>query len=271
MFQAKKKSYKVERTGKWSTFKINFITLTLPSKQVHDDKTIKSQIFEKWLTEMRNMGLIKEYVWRAELQANGNIHFHLATDTYLHWEILRNSWNRKCEKLGYVTRYQNQWKNVSYETYRQYRQLTDKAPETQIRKAYEKNCKENWSNPNSTDVHATKNVRNLGAYLSKYMAKESNSEATEDHTQWKNRIIEGRNWGCSYLISRVRKLKVIRDSTLEHALSMLVKVEGFAFQRFDYCTQIYIDLANAKTFWGKALKKYLLDHLATFQLVSAPG
>src|SRR6056297_3299633 len=82
MFQAKKKSYIVERTGSIQYFKVNFITLTLPAKQQHSDQVIKTEIFEKWLTEMRNLNLMGEYVWRAELQDNGNIHFHIATDTY---------------------------------------------------------------------------------------------------------------------------------------------------------------------------------------------
>jgi hypothetical protein len=116
------------------SFKLNFITLTLPSKQIHTDTEIAHLIlkpFIRWWRE-KNPNLL--YIWKAEVQDNGNIHYHLTTNSFIHWRTLRKQWNRRCEALGYVSRSTS-------------------------------------SDPNSTDVHAVKNIKNISAYLSAYVTK----------------------------------------------------------------------------------------------------
>lgn len=98
-----------------------FVTLTLPSTQLHTDNTIKSDIlapFIKWLTsdsssvfkkgskkgQKKGFG-VTAYFWRAEAQKNTKIHFHVIADKYVPWERIREKWNQCCERLGYVTRY----------------------------------------------------------------------------------------------------------------------------------------------------------------------
>ncbi len=100
-----------------------FITLTLPSSQLHSDNTIKKKVlapFIDWLTaestevykrgprrgEPKSFG-IKGLFWRAEPQKNTNIHFHLLVDRYVPWDRIREKWVMCTEKLGYVTRYAN--------------------------------------------------------------------------------------------------------------------------------------------------------------------
>jgi hypothetical protein len=100
-----------------------FVTLTLPSVQMHTDNAIKEKIltpFITWLTssssetyskgpkkgQKKGFG-VSVYFWRAEPQKNTNIHFHIIADKYVPWEAIRNQWNQFCERLGYVTRYAN--------------------------------------------------------------------------------------------------------------------------------------------------------------------
>ncbi|MFC3809751.1 hypothetical protein [Lacihabitans lacunae] len=98
-----------------------FVTLTLPSTQMHGDNQIKAKIlnpFIKWITEnskdvytkgskkgkQKGFG-VKCFFWRAEPQKNTRIHFHIIADKYVPWERIREEWNRCCEILGYVSRY----------------------------------------------------------------------------------------------------------------------------------------------------------------------
>lgn len=98
-----------------------FITLTLPSTQWHSDYTIKEKALKKfieWLTssskevftkgkkkgQPKGFG-VNVYLWRAEPQANKNIHFHIICDRYIPWPRIREKWNQCVEQLGYVTRY----------------------------------------------------------------------------------------------------------------------------------------------------------------------
>lgn len=115
-------------------FRVNFVTLTLPSLQCHTDKEIHNKVFKDFIRawKRKSPGLL--YVYKAEVQDNGNLHYHLTTNSFLHYRKLRNMWNRACNLLGYVDRCS----------------VTD---------------------PNSTDVHAVKNVKNLGGYLCAYVSK----------------------------------------------------------------------------------------------------
>jgi len=141
---AKPKKVHEKLTGKTINFKLAFITLTLPSPQIHKDSEIINKCLNQFLIECRKYHLVKNYVWRAEKQKNGNIHFHILIDQFIPWYMMRNSWNRIVNKLGYVDRFQE---------------------------------KHGHTTPNSTDIHSTKKIKNIRLYLLKYMTKsEQNTE-----------------------------------------------------------------------------------------------
>lgn len=119
---------------RWFSFKVNFITLTLPSKQIHSDVDIFRSIFKPFIRWWRGKNPSLLYIWKAEKQDNGNLHFHITSNSFIHWRTLRSKWNMCCESLGYVSRYAG-------------------------------------NDPNSTDVHSVRNIRRLPAYLASYMTK----------------------------------------------------------------------------------------------------
>lgn len=122
-------------------FRINFITLTLPAPQAHSDTIIKERILKPFISRISRHYKMINYIWRAETQLNGNIHFHLTSDVYIPQDKLRYHWNQCCNNLGYI----DQFEQVH-----------------------------GHRDPNSTDVHAVKHVKNLTNYLSKYMGKNRN-------------------------------------------------------------------------------------------------
>ena len=83
----------------WS-FRLAFITLTLSDVQIHSDEYIKEHLLQPflyWLDRYYNCF----YVWKAESQINGNIHFHLTVDQYVPWKSVRAKWNKLLAKHGY--------------------------------------------------------------------------------------------------------------------------------------------------------------------------
>lgn len=134
VLSAKPKTLYSKDLKSYFRFRVNFVTLTLPSLQCHPDKEIHNKVFKDFIRawKRKSPGLL--YVWKAEVQDNGNLHYHLTTNSFLHYRKLRNMWNRACNLLGYMDRCS----------------VTD---------------------PNSTDVHAVKNIKNLGAYLCSYVSK----------------------------------------------------------------------------------------------------
>lgn len=92
------------KTGKKPPLKqfISFWTLTLPSKQRHEDKELKA-ILHDFITYCQNvLGLLHTHIWFAEKQQNGNLHFHVIGDGYMAKEKLQVLWNRYMEKHGYI-------------------------------------------------------------------------------------------------------------------------------------------------------------------------
>lgn len=127
------------KTGKEFTFRVNFITLTLPAAQEDiSDKVIKKEVLEPFLRILRKKYQLKSYIWKAERQLNGNIHFHLTTDTYILYYRIRDEWNKCLAKLGFIERFRDKWGH---------------------------------STPNSTDIHAVHKIDNLAGYMIKYMCK----------------------------------------------------------------------------------------------------
>lgn len=119
-------------------FRVNFITLTLSAKQSHPDTEIKKKCLEPFLKYLRDSKGLKDYIWKAERQDNGNIHFHITTNKYVYYRSVQNKWNQLQNRLGYVDKFY---------------------------------FKYGHSHPHSTEVKAVRRVKNIDSYLSKYISK----------------------------------------------------------------------------------------------------
>lgn len=191
-------------------WRVSFVTLTLPSKQVHSDNEIKNKCLHQFLIEASKKWNITHYVWRSEHQANGNIHFHILTNRFIPWQELRDVWNRCTEKLGYVTNYRKEMKDFHSGNFRVRNNLLKQWSYKNQLKAYHEGRACDWSSPNSTDVHSVKKIKNLMAYVCKYVLKE---DVLSDGTS--------RQWGCSYALSRAKGAKVDCDNAVFAQLSRL--------------------------------------------------
>lgn len=84
------------------TFRLAFITLTLPSKQVHSDKYLKEHLLEPFLKQIKRKFNAHSYIWKAEPQKNGNIHFHLTVNVFIHYNAIRQIWNTLLMHHSYI-------------------------------------------------------------------------------------------------------------------------------------------------------------------------
>lgn len=212
------------------TFKAAFITLTLSSNQEHSDQLIKSQLLNQFLIEAKKKWNMTKYVWKAERQRNGNLHFHILTDVFIPYNELRNTWNRCQSKLGYIAAFQKI---------------------------------HGHKNPNSTDVHSLAKVKNVRQYMAKYMTKETlQNRCTMSREQANFRAKKlyseqtvskgakdflrkasnnGRIWGCSTNLSELKGGRSVIDSYIgdeldklcSHKKTKLFKKEHFSCIFFD--------------------------------------
>lgn len=79
---------------------IIMITLTMSGRQKHSDTDIKRHMLNRFLIHMKRKGC-REYLWKAERQVNGNIHFHIITDKCIHMDEIRIQWLRCLKSYGY--------------------------------------------------------------------------------------------------------------------------------------------------------------------------
>lgn len=85
----------VARKGK----RITLITLTLTGRQKHDDKEVKRAMLGRMVLRLKREGY--NYLWKAEKQRNGNIHFHILIDGYMDKDDVRREWLRILISQGY--------------------------------------------------------------------------------------------------------------------------------------------------------------------------
>lgn len=216
-------------------YRQSFITLTLPSKQIHSDIEIK-KCLNNFLTSLRQSIGIVNYVWKAELQKNENIHFHLVVDKYCSYQAIRHYWNKAINKLGYVDRYQEKFSKLSLKQYSIYRKL----PVHKVIGAYTKGKLSKWCMPNSVDVVSVRTDKDVSNYLSKYFAKSDDSNLDNE------RISSfGRVWSRSQSLS---KLKYINKFTLDeinsYLQSLIKSKKGVYTKSYDYCKVIYLSISK---------------------------
>lgn len=237
-----------KRTKKHFNFRVNFLTLTLSASQVHDDNLIKKKLLNTMLVHLRQKWGVKYYLWRAEAQANGNIHFHIACDKYIPWWELRHYWNKVQNNLGYIDRFEEL---------------------------------HGHRDPNSTDIHSVKSIRNLGGYLAKEVAKNSKgtmytglmlkdgklipcynpSEQIDlpDPGAKMYRSIGGNLWNLSSILSQVKaKVLIIADKVRDEITAIKRAFSSKVITK-DWYEIIYVPVK----LWATVVKGTLWDNYQT--------
>lgn len=133
-----------KKNDNWFRWRLNFIHLTLPAQQGNSDQFIKKILNRFFLYAYRKTGL-RSYVWKAEPQQRGEIHFHITSDCFIWKTTLQNIWNGCLRHYGLI--------NTN-------------------------------ANPPSTRVHPTHNIKLMTAYLVKYMTKNDTDRRTINGRLW---------------------------------------------------------------------------------------
>lgn len=236
LFMANDKVLPDTAHGKAYNFKIAFITLTLPSTQVHSDQEIKDILLNQFLVELRYRFKVKNYLWRAEKQKNDNIHFHILIDKFIPWSELRDRWNRICNKLQYVERYRYQMRKFHSGGFQIRNDLLNAWDYKKQIKAYQAGKANDWQNPNSTDIHSLRNVSHVQAYVLKYCTKDE-----------KNNPVTGRMWGCNEELSDIKGAQLIVDSGISNELVQIMDKYPERVLKSDHFSCIYVTIHDLMT------------------------
>lgn len=171
-----------------------FVTLTLSSKQKHSDQYIRRYMLQAFIQELERKHDVWHHFYVCEKQKNGNIHFHLLIDSYIQWREIRRVWNRIQDNHGYI----EPFNKIHFHR-----------------------------NPNSTDIHGLREVKDVVSYVVKYMTKDQDSLK-----------VKGRIWGCSDALRKLVPYEGVIEGELLKIANELMNESYFKVERKDTHTLI---------------------------------
>ena len=261
LYYLSKSRYKKTISGKEIyNFKMSFITLTLPSKQVHNTKFITDNCLNHFLTILRTKYDLRNYVWRLEFQNNGNVHYHLVTDCYVDFFIMRSTWNRVLGKFGYIENYSKKFKGLSLTAYNNLVNKENKIDFKVVADRYAKGCKFNWTDPNTVDVKSVTSGKRISAYIAKYFAKDPDNYCDKNVFDTAANSGALRLWFCSRSLS---KLKTVSNyvEAVDYDIKLIIKeIADFKTLVHRYCTVIYFNFKKEVHRWRTFVEKLLRDY-----------
>lgn len=253
-------------------FKMLFLTLTLPSKQMHATGYITKHCLNQFLTEMKQKNNLTNFVWRLEHQNNGNVHYHIVTDTYIDYYQALRVWNRIVEKEGYVSRYSEKFNKMNLSEYFSYTsQQSMPAVETdasnfywswsEVAKRYAKQKKDNFKNPNTIDVKVVTNGKRIGYYISKYFNKEKEENTNHNALDNEENSKTIRLWFCSRSLSKLKTISEYEELIDWKPSKILKNVKNVFVKVHDYCTIFYYDFITLPMQIKRLFSKIFLDYM----------
>jgi hypothetical protein len=208
--------------------RFSFVTLTVSSNKIltaRQGYDLLLQHFIQWLRRTKNIEL---YVWKAEAQLRGQIHWHFVWPDFIHYREIRNKWNALQKAAGL---------------------LDDFAME------------HGHFDPNSTDIHETRDVTNMRAYIMKEMGKSMNARKNraEDITdslikagelpeaerekfidEYKGDLyMEGKVWDCSACLGAGKYYSVAMTQRHEDFLDNLCKLKQAREKKDDFYSMVF--------------------------------
>lgn len=128
--------------NKMTLHRFSFVTLTVSNDVLLTAREGYDLLLQHFLQWLRRTKEVELYVWKAEFQKRGQLHYHLVFPDWIHYKEIRDKWNDLQKNAGLLDKYAKKYGHF---------------------------------NPNSTDIHETKGVNNMKQYIMKEMGKSANA------------------------------------------------------------------------------------------------
>lgn len=222
-------------------FRVGFITLTLPTTQKTPTADITRELFDPFLQSLRQYVKMDNYVWRLEFQKNGNVHYHIATDSYCDYYYILKRWNTILETHGYISDYSKNMQSMSWSDYSSKYGSNGKISKQELYKRFNKGKQELWQNPNTVDVKNVSSSKMVSFYISKYFSKKGNDTICNTLDNESNSFgLRLCFWSRS--LSRCKTDSMPIEYYSADVFTMLKRCKEAILKIYDYCTVIYYDI-----------------------------
>lgn len=222
------KNYKT-KAGNIIQYKTSMITLTLPKKVEIEPAGITKIALNNFITLLRKVSGMNNYIWKLELQKNGNVHYHIITDVEIDFFYIKKIWNNSLNLLGIIDDYSKEQRKIRFSDYEQkrinefkkYKKIGKLSPtqiKNEIKRTWEIGQKTQWKEPNTVNIKRIQLDYNIAGYIAKYISKD------EKNSELQGKKI-GRLWSSS---SNLSKIKLIGEN-IQDILQLV----------YDYSYQVY--------------------------------
>jgi len=127
-----------EVSQRYIKHKLSFITLTIPDNKRITGQECYEKVFVHFIQWMRRTKKATTYIWKLEVQERGQLHYHITTPTWIHYQEIRDKWNNLLRQNNLMDDFK---------------------------------AKYGHEDPNSTDIHEVRHVDDLSNYLKKEFCK----------------------------------------------------------------------------------------------------
>lgn len=142
-------------TGRYFFHRLSFITLTVPGDELVSHRKLYEKCLKPFLYYLRQKKHGRRYIWKAELQKRGQLHYHIITPAFVDHRELRKKWNKLLSDAGLMRSFVKKHKHL---------------------------------NPNSTDIHERKkNSR----YLIKELGKATDAQILRERVLLEKQLNAG--------------------------------------------------------------------------------
>lgn len=256
-----KRNIKLQSGKLIKNFQVSFVTLTLPTAQQHTHAEIKKKCLNQFLVQLRQKFGVKNYIWKMELQKNGNVHFHLTFDKYIHYLAIRKYWNQAISKLGYVAEYARKFNTMTESDYINYRSSQGFKDKQRSKKAFAFGISTNWQSPNTTDVKSVKNIRSFASYMAKYLTKDNDVNDLPDEVTAITGELSGRLWFLSTSLSRLTSVKLVFNYDIKELWHRIKRSKKALFKQYDWAASIYFKFSNLSSKLQSIVNEILISEV----------
>lgn len=187
------KKVKNKITNRYVNHRLSFMTLTFPKHSFSDDaKECHKRLLEPMLRVLRRRYQMKSYIWKSELQKNGSVHYHITSDVYIPYRLLLEEWNNILSRNGCLDDFRRRYGHI---------------------------------NANSVDIKSVNKVRNLEAYLVKYITKECEQQVS----------LKAKVWDCSRNLKASKFFETEVDKSAQEVINEAVDRKECTVIKLDKC------------------------------------
>jgi hypothetical protein len=198
------------------THRLSFITLTISdNKTMYTPREGHKLLLKPFLRILREKDLMNTYIWKAEFQERGQLHYHITTPSVIDLRLIRKYWNGLQQKNNMLNEYYNE--HYHYD-------------------------------PNSTDIHQVHQIKDIQAYLVKYLSKNTQNQTPTTGKIWDcSENLKGKKF-LSFEIDNANRRKILRmadDNKISiKQLEQCAIIEGINFNPTSLLSKTQTDQYN---------------------------